>query len=95
MLRTVPPLAMPRGLASRQGRFVPGEAEGPDPPAREFVEERGLPVRAEATPVPNLDPPSRTYALRRLLLSLAVAAMGVIDLFSALLSHPPERLVAL
>jgi phosphatidylglycerol lysyltransferase len=69
--------------------------EGSDPSAREFVETRGLAGRAEATAVPNLDPPSRTYALRRLLLSLAVATMGVIDLFSALLSHPPERLVAL
>ena len=37
----------------------------------------------------------RTYAGRRLLLSLAVAVMGVVDLLSALLSHPPERLVAL
>src|SRR5439155_1884872 len=32
---------------------------------------------------------------RRVLLSLAVAAMGLIDLLSALLSHPPERLRAL
>jgi phosphatidylglycerol lysyltransferase len=30
-----------------------------------------------------------------MLLSLAVAAMGLIDLFSALLSHPPDRLRAL
>jgi len=33
--------------------------------------------------------------LRRTLLALAVAAMGVVDLLSALLSHPPERLTAL
>src|SRR5512139_1741467 len=33
--------------------------------------------------------------LARTLLSLAVAAMGLVDLGSALLSHPPERLVAL
>jgi phosphatidylglycerol lysyltransferase len=32
---------------------------------------------------------------RRVLLSLAVAAMGIVDLLSALLSHPPERLLAL
>src|SRR5262249_28315191 len=37
----------------------------------------------------------RTYTGRRIALSLAVAVMGVIDLLSALLSHPPERLVAL
>ena len=29
------------------------------------------------------------------MLSLAVAAQGVINLLSALLSHPPQRLVAL
>jgi phosphatidylglycerol lysyltransferase len=34
-------------------------------------------------------------AWRRTLLSLAVAAMGLVDLFSALLSHPPDRLTAL
>jgi len=38
-------------------------------------------------------PPS--WSARRTLLSLAVAALGVIDLSSALLSHPPERLLAL
>lgn len=32
---------------------------------------------------------------RRVILALAVAALGVVDLLSALLSHPPERLVAL
>src|SRR6266545_5325942 len=36
-----------------------------------------------------------SYHWRRTLLALAVAAMGVVDLLSALLSHPPERLVAL
>lgn len=39
--------------------------------------------------------PDAAHAWRRIALSLAVAAMGVIDLFSALLSHPPERLRAL
>src|SRR5262245_37851540 len=34
-------------------------------------------------------------AFRRFSLSLAVAVMGLVDLGSALLSHPPERLVAL
>jgi phosphatidylglycerol lysyltransferase len=43
---------------------------------------------------PPVQPP-RSYTGRRLSLSLAVAIMGVIDLLSALLSHPPERLVAL
>ncbi len=33
--------------------------------------------------------------LTRILLALAVAAMGVIDLLSALLSHPPERIQAI
>ena len=42
---------------------------------------------------PGTAPPS--YAGRRTALSIAVAAMGLIDLFSALLSHPPERLLAL
>jgi phosphatidylglycerol lysyltransferase len=32
---------------------------------------------------------------RRVVLSLAIAAMGFVDLLSALLSHPPERLLAL
>jgi phosphatidylglycerol lysyltransferase len=40
-------------------------------------------------------PPSSLDPWRRALLSLAVAAMGLIDLLSALLSHPPERLRAL
>jgi phosphatidylglycerol lysyltransferase len=35
------------------------------------------------------------FAFRRITLSLAVAAMGLVDLASALLSRPPERLVAL
>jgi len=39
--------------------------------------------------------PERRVDLRRTLLALAVAAMGVIDVLSALLSHPPERLLAL
>lgn len=38
-------------------------------------------------------PPS--WSAHRSLLALAVAAQGVIDLASALLSHPPERLLAL
>ena len=44
--------------------------------------------------VPTMDRPS-SHDLRRTLLALAVAAQGVIDLASALLSHPPERLLAL
>jgi phosphatidylglycerol lysyltransferase len=39
--------------------------------------------------------PARTYAWRRSVVSLAVAAMGIVDLLSALLSRPPERLRAL
>jgi len=35
------------------------------------------------------------YTVRRTALALAVAAMGLVDLFSALLSHPPDRLLAL
>jgi phosphatidylglycerol lysyltransferase len=41
---------------------------------------------------PRVDPGVTT---RRVALSLAVAAQGMINLFSALLSHPPQRLVAL
>ncbi|HEU4723950.1 MAG TPA: phosphatidylglycerol lysyltransferase domain-containing protein, partial [Candidatus Eisenbacteria bacterium] len=36
-----------------------------------------------------------SWGARRTFLALAVAALGVIDLASALLSHPPERLLAL
>jgi phosphatidylglycerol lysyltransferase len=39
--------------------------------------------------------PSGPFRGRRTFLALAVAAMGLIDLLSALLSHPPERLTAL
>jgi len=49
---------------------------------------------ADDPPPPPVQPP-RSHTGRRVLLSLAVAVMGVIDLLSALLSHPPERLVAL
>jgi len=42
----------------------------------------------------RFDPPPTGYELRRILLSLAVAAMGVIDVLSALLSRLPERLLA-
>ena len=40
------------------------------------------------------DPP-RAWGWRRTVLALAVAAMGIVDLASALLSHPPDRVVAL
>ena len=56
-----------------------GERSGPGAP-----EPPTLPVQ-----------PPRAYTGRRVSLSLAVAIMGVIDLLSALLSHPPERLRAL
>src|SRR5882757_6816728 len=39
--------------------------------------------------------PEPGVTVRRVVLSLAVAAQGVINLLSALLSHPPPRLVAL
>src|SRR5262245_8783059 len=35
------------------------------------------------------------FRTRRTLIAVAVAAMGLVDLFSALLSRPPERLLAL
>ena len=38
---------------------------------------------------------SPSWAARRTLLALAVAAQGVINLASSVLSHPPERLLAL
>ena len=56
-----------------------GERSGPGAP-----EPPTLPVQ-----------PPRAYTGRRVSLSLAVAIMGVVDLLSALLSHPPERLRAL
>ena len=39
--------------------------------------------------------PSPAWRWRRSVLALAVAAMGIVDLASALLSHPPERVLAL
>lgn len=39
--------------------------------------------------------PRPAWTWRRAVLSLAVAAMGIVDLASALLSHPPERVLAL
>ncbi|HEX7078087.1 MAG TPA: phosphatidylglycerol lysyltransferase domain-containing protein [Candidatus Eisenbacteria bacterium] len=53
-----------------------------------------------ASPLPvaprSSTPPARARDQRvRLGLSLAVAVQGLIDLFSALLSHPPDRLLAL
>src|SRR5262245_16975197 len=51
-------------------------------------------VPGAALPPPPSRPP-RSHTVRRVVLSLAVAVMGCIDLLSALLSHPPERLVAL
>jgi phosphatidylglycerol lysyltransferase len=43
----------------------------------------------------NRPKPEPSVTGRRVALSLAVAAQGVINLLSALLSHPPQRLVAL
>jgi len=60
-----------------------------------LMSQRELPVAVEPGLSTIQGPPPRTFAGRRVLLSLAVAAMGVVDLFSALLSHPPERLIAL
>ncbi len=48
-----------------------------------------------AAPALRFDPPPAGLEFRRITLSLAVAAMGLIDVTSALLSHVPERLVAL
>ena len=45
-------------------------------------------------PEPSVGAPAR-QDLQRSALALAVATMGVVDLVSALLSHPPERLMAL
>jgi len=50
----------------------------------------GAPMRA----LP-FDPRPSTHEFRRVILSLAVAAMGIVDVLSAWLSHPPERLVAI
>lgn len=53
------------------------------------------PRSADPSPPRRDDAASPPWAWRRTLLSLAVAAMGTIDVLSALLSHPPERLRAL
>ncbi|HYJ32995.1 MAG TPA: phosphatidylglycerol lysyltransferase domain-containing protein [Candidatus Binatia bacterium] len=44
---------------------------------------------------PLATPPPRRYSWQRTALALAVATQGVINLMSALLSHPSERLLAL
>jgi len=44
---------------------------------------------------PAASPPPHHYPWQRTALALAVATQGVINLFSALLSHPPDRLLAL
>jgi phosphatidylglycerol lysyltransferase len=59
----------------------------------------GVVVSSGSSSAPRLEGPySRPGGVatgRRVVLSLAVAAMGLVDLLSALLSHPPERLTAL
>jgi len=53
---------------------------------------------APLLPIPGdhrFSPSAARHGWRRLLLSLAVALMGVVDVLSAILSHPPERLTAL
>ena len=54
-----------------------------------------LPPPRTALRLPRFNPSASDHAWRRTLLALAVAAMGVIDLLSALLSHPPDRVRAL
>src|SRR5262245_42393416 len=44
---------------------------------------------------PITAPVDRRVLWVRRILAVLVAAMGVVDLLSALLSHPPERLIAL
>ncbi len=46
-------------------------------------------------PVPKRPDAQSRVTLQRVLLSLAVAAMGFVDLWSALLSHPSDRLLAI
>src|SRR5437867_13077688 len=57
------------------------------------------PSATSASPASLQESPSGTAPrdddLKRTALALAVATMGVVDLVSALLSHPPERLLAL
>jgi phosphatidylglycerol lysyltransferase len=50
---------------------------------------------ADLAPPPITSPVDPRVAWVRRILAVLVAAMGVVDLMSALLSHPPERLVAL
>ena len=53
-------------------------------------------LASPAPPLPAFDGRGHGIpTLHRVVGSVAVAAMGVVDLLSALLSHPPERLVAL
>jgi phosphatidylglycerol lysyltransferase len=53
------------------------------------------PATHDGAPPLEAGPPPSRHILRRNLLGAAVAALGVVDLLSALLSHPPERLMAL
>src|SRR4249920_2973240 len=50
---------------------------------------------ADVAPPPVTSPVDSRVVWVRRILAVLVAAMGVVDLMSALLSHPPERLVAL
>jgi lysylphosphatidylglycerol synthetase-like protein (DUF2156 family) len=60
-------------------------------------EANGTPVDPPAgfAPPPVTSPVGRRVVWVRRVMAVLVAAMGVVDLMSALLSHPPERLVAL
>src|SRR5262252_7266854 len=50
---------------------------------------------ADTSLEPLSPPPRNAHSVQRIVLSLAVAIMGMVDLFSALLSHPSDRLLAL
>jgi phosphatidylglycerol lysyltransferase len=62
------------------------------PPARIEEDSTPTPLPLAAGPAAN---PGKNFTAQRVALSLAVAAQGLINLLSALLSHPPSRLVAL
>jgi len=53
------------------------------------------PSTSSPDPLPARPPRTRRRAFVRTALAVAVAAMGVVNLLSALLSHPPERLLTL
>jgi phosphatidylglycerol lysyltransferase len=78
-------------------QILAGRSATPEPGQGACYVSSSMTVRTEVSaPVPDASTPRRpSYRLQRDVLAAAVAVMGIIDLLSALLSHPPDRLLAL